>query len=83
VATVTTNTVESSFALLKRGLVGTFPPCWPRSYLQRYVHRRFDFRLEHSAPSSGFSDSDRAAARCAPGTTGAERVLDLSAELDA
>lgn len=39
---VTTNTVESSFALLKRGLVGTFHSV-SEQHLQRYV-TEFDFR---------------------------------------
>lgn len=42
---VTTNTVESSFALLKRGLVGAFHHVSER-HLQRYV-AEFDFRWNH------------------------------------
>lgn len=42
---ITTNTVESSFALLKRGLIGTFHHVGEQ-HLQRYVHE-FDFRWNH------------------------------------
>lgn len=42
---VTTNTVESSFALLKRGLVGTFHKV-SEAHLQRYA-TEFDFRWNH------------------------------------
>jgi transposase-like protein len=42
---VTTNTVESSFALLKRGLVGTFHHV-SEAHLQRYA-TEFDFRWNH------------------------------------
>lgn len=41
----TTNTVESSFALLKRGLVGTFHHV-SEAHLQRYADE-FDFRWNH------------------------------------
>jgi transposase-like protein len=55
---VTTNTVESSFSLLKRGLIGTFHHVdeW---HLQRYV-TEFDFRW-NTRTKLGFSDVDRAA----------------------
>ena len=43
--TATTNTVESSFALLKRGLYGTFHHV-SKQHLQRYV-TEFDFRWNH------------------------------------
>ena len=56
--TVTTNTVESSFALLKRGLVGTFHHVGEQ-HLQRYV-TEFDFRWNTRA-KLGFNDVDRAA----------------------
>ncbi len=55
---VTTNTVESSFALLKRGLVGTFHSV-SEQHLQRYV-TEFDFRW-NTRQSLGFNDTDRAA----------------------
>lgn len=55
---VTTNTVESSFALLKRGLIGTFHSVGEQ-HLQRYVNE-FDFRW-NTRQKLGFSDSDRAA----------------------
>ena len=55
---VTTNTVESSFALLKRGLVGTFHHV-SEQHLQRYA-TEFDFRWNTRA-KLGFTDSDRAA----------------------
>lgn len=42
---VTTNTVESSFSLLKRGLVGTFHKVGEQ-HLQRYA-TEFDFRWNH------------------------------------
>ena len=55
---VTTNTVESSFALLKRGLVGTFHSV-SEQHLQRYA-TEFDFRW-NTRQKLGFNDSDRAA----------------------
>lgn len=54
---VTTNTVESSFAILKRGLVGTFHSV-SEKHLQRYASE-FDFRW-NTRQSLGFSDVDRA-----------------------
>jgi transposase-like protein len=42
---VTTNTVESSFALLKRGLTGSFHRV-SEAHLQRYI-TEFDFRWNH------------------------------------
>lgn len=42
---ITTNSVESSFALLKRGLIGTFHHV-SEEHLQRYCHE-FDFRWTH------------------------------------
>jgi transposase-like protein len=42
---ITTNTVEASFALLKRGLVGTFHHVGEQ-HLQRYINE-FDFRWNH------------------------------------
>jgi transposase-like protein len=53
----TTNTVESSFAILKRGLVGTFHSVSPK-HLQRYANE-FDFRW-NTRMSQGFNDTDRA-----------------------
>lgn len=55
---VTTNTVESSFAILKRGLYGTFHSV-SEQHLQRYV-TEFDFKWNYRV-KLGFSDSDRAA----------------------
>lgn len=56
---VTTNTVEASFALLKRGLIGTFHSV-SEQHLQRYV-TEFDFRW-NTRQALGFNDTDRAAA---------------------
>jgi ISXO2-like transposase domain len=55
---VTTNTVESSFALLKRGLIGTFHSV-SEQHLQRYA-TEFDFRW-NTRQSLGFNDTQRAA----------------------
>ncbi len=54
---VTTNTVESSFAILKRGLYGTFHHV-SEQHLQRYA-TEFDFRWNTRA-KLGFTDMDRA-----------------------
>lgn len=54
---VTTNTVESSFAILKRGLNGTFHSV-SEKHLQRYC-TEFDFRW-NTRQSEGFNDTDRA-----------------------
>ena len=54
---VTTNTVESSFAILKRGLYGTFHHV-SEHHLQRYA-TEFDFRWNHRE-KLGFTDADRA-----------------------
>jgi len=54
---VCTNTVESSFAILKRGLNGTFHSV-SEKHLQRYCHE-FDFRW-NTRMSLGFNDADRA-----------------------
>lgn len=56
---ITTNTVESSFALLKRGLIGTFHHVGEQ-HLQRYA-TEFDFRWNTRA-KLGYSDTDRAVA---------------------
>lgn len=53
---VTTNTVESSFAILKRGLYGTFHNV-SEQHLQRYANE-FDFRWNHRA-KLGFTDTQR------------------------
>jgi transposase-like protein len=53
----TTNTVESSFSLLKRGLIGTFHHVGEQ-HLQRYV-TEFDFRWNHRV-SLGVDDVARA-----------------------
>jgi transposase-like protein len=53
-----TNTVEASFALLKRGLIGTFHHVGEQ-HLQRYV-TEFDFRW-NNRQKLGYSDADRAA----------------------
>ena len=55
---VTTNTVESSFALLKRGLVGTFHSV-SEQHLQRYA-TEFDFRW-NTRQKLGLDDAQRAA----------------------
>ena len=54
---VTTNTVESSFAILKRGLYGTFHSV-SEKHLQRYA-TEFDFRWNHRE-KMGFTDVQRA-----------------------
>jgi transposase-like protein len=54
---VHTNTVESFFGILKRGLVGTYQHVSER-HLQRYV-TEFDFRFSNRV-SLGVSDSERA-----------------------
>jgi transposase-like protein len=54
---VTSNTVESSFAILKRGLVGTFHSV-SEKHLQRYC-TEFDFRW-NTRQSQGFNDTARA-----------------------
>ncbi|HZR35322.1 MAG TPA: transposase [Nevskia sp.] len=53
---ITTNTVESSFALLKRGLIGTFHHVG-QQHLQRYA-KEFDFPWNHRR----VTDTERAAA---------------------
>lgn len=53
---ITTNTVESSFALLKRGLVGTFHSV-SEQHLQRYA-TEFDFRW-NTRQKLGFNDVQR------------------------
>lgn len=55
---VTTNSAESSFALLKRGLHGTFHAV-SEQHLQRYA-TEFDFRW-NTRQKLGFNDVDRAA----------------------
>ena len=54
---VHTNTVESFFAIMKRGLVGTFHHVGPQ-HLQRYT-TEFDFRY-NTRTALGYSDTDRA-----------------------
>ncbi|MGB6053647.1 MAG: IS1595 family transposase [Burkholderiaceae bacterium] len=54
---ITTNTVESSFAILKRGLYGTFHSV-SEKHLQRYANE-FDFRWNNRA-KLGFNDTQRA-----------------------
>jgi transposase-like protein len=54
---VTSNTAESSFAILKRGLVGTFHAI-SEQHLQRYCNE-FDFRW-NTRQSQGFNDTDGA-----------------------
>jgi transposase-like protein len=53
----TTNTIESSFAILKRGLNGTFHSV-SEKHLQRYADE-FDFRWNYCS-SMGYEDSLRA-----------------------
>jgi transposase-like protein len=55
---VTTNTVGSSFSLLKRGLIGTFHAV-SQQHLQRYA-TEFDFRW-NTRQKLGFNDTERAA----------------------
>jgi transposase-like protein len=55
---VTTNTAESSFAILKRGLYGTFHNV-SEQHLQRYA-TEFDFKWNHRT-KAGYSDAERAA----------------------
>ncbi len=52
-----TNTVEGYFAILKRGLIGTFHHVGPQ-HLQRYC-TEFDFRY-NTRTALGFSDTERA-----------------------
>jgi transposase-like protein len=54
---VTTNTVESFFALFKRGMRGTYQHCGPQ-HLQRYLEE-FDFRYSNRA-AMGVDDTERA-----------------------
>ena len=54
---ITTNTVESSFAIFKRGLYGTFHHV-SEAHLQRYA-TEFDFRW-NTRTKLGFTDADRA-----------------------
>lgn len=54
---VSSNTAESSFAILKRGLVGTFHSV-SEQHLQRYANE-FDFRW-NTRQSLGFNDMQRA-----------------------
>jgi transposase-like protein len=54
---VTSNTVEASFAILKRGLIGTFHSV-SEKHLQRYCNE-FDFRW-NTRQSQGFNDQMRA-----------------------
>lgn len=53
---ITTNTVESSFAILKRGLYGTFHNV-SEKHLQRYANE-FDFRW-NNRQSQGVDDIQR------------------------
>lgn len=55
---ITTNTVEGSFALLKRGLTGTFHSV-SEQHLQRYA-TEFDYRW-NTRIANGFDDTQRAA----------------------
>jgi transposase-like protein len=59
VGNVHSNTVESSFSLLKRGLIGTFHHVGEQ-HLQRYV-TEFDFRW-NTRTKMGYTDAERAAA---------------------
>lgn len=54
---VTSNTAESSFAILKRGLIGTFHSV-SEKHLQRYANE-FDFRW-NTRQSQGWNDPMRA-----------------------
>jgi transposase-like protein len=53
---VHTNTIESFFSIMKRGLIGTYHHVGV-NHLQRYV-REFDFRYNHRA-AEGFTDDER------------------------
>jgi transposase-like protein len=53
---VTTNTVESYFAIFKRGMRGVYQHC-SEKHLHRYL-AEFDFRYNHRA-SLGFNDEER------------------------
>ena len=53
---VTTNTVESFFALFKRGMRGTYQHC-SENHLQRYLHE-FDFRYSNRV-ALGVDDAER------------------------
>ena len=53
---VTTNTVESFFALFKRGLIGTFHHVSPK-HLGRYA-TEFDFR-HNTRTAMGYTDTQR------------------------
>jgi transposase-like protein len=57
VGNIHSNTVESSFSLLKRGLIGTFHHVGEQ-HLQRYV-TEFDFRW-NTRTKMGYTDADRA-----------------------
>lgn len=59
---VTTNTVESSFAIFKRGLYGVFHSV-SEKHLQRYA-TEFDFKWNHRA-KMGYTDMQRADAMLA------------------
>jgi len=61
-----TNTVESYFAILKRGVVGTFHHVSPQ-HLKRYVGE-FDYRY-NTRTALGYTDADRFAASI-PGIVG-------------
>lgn len=63
---VHTNTVESYFAILKRGIIGTFHHVSPQ-HLKRYVGE-FDYRY-NTRVALGYSDADRFAASF-PGIVG-------------
>jgi len=67
---VTTNTVESSFALLKRGLTGTFHAI-SEQHLQRST-TELDFRW-NTRQALGFNDTDRAAV--APKNISGKRLM--------
>ncbi len=63
---VSTNTVESYFAILKRGIVGTFHHVSPQ-HLKRYVGE-FDYRY-NTRTALGYSDAERFA-EAIPGIVG-------------
>jgi transposase-like protein len=52
-----TNTVESYFGILKRGLIGTYHHV-SEAHLQRYI-TEFDFRFSHRT-AAGYTDNERA-----------------------
>ena len=76
---VTTNSVEGSFGVFKRGMRGVYQHCGEK-YLQRYV-TEFEFR-HNTRTKLGFNDEDRAALAI-KGAAGKRLVLRLATSIDA